>query len=330
MAVLSLRLLSLVCCLVLITIFISQVTAEVVLIEQGYHYFCNVNDRGNYTANSTYRANLNTFLSTLSYNTEIENGFYHFTYGEKTDKVYAIGLCRGDVNPEECLSCLEFSITQLLQVCPNRKEAIGWYPDEKCMLRYSDRSIFDLMEIGPAYYVYNEVNATDLNQFNKDVNSLLGKLKSKAASGDSRVKYAVGNISAPNDQVIYGLVQCTPDLLGSQCDDCLAQSIGIDFCKDSKGCRVVRPSCYMRFETSLFYGSTAYVPPTPPSNTSSKAYVPPTPPSNTSSKGKSNKTTIAIAIAVPVVAVVLIFIFICLKVRKPGKLFESEWKYWFT
>ncbi|RDX76113.1 Cysteine-rich receptor-like protein kinase 29, partial [Mucuna pruriens] len=284
--------------------------------SQNFHYFCEEdNDRGNYTANSTYHANLDTLLSTLISNTEIDYGFYNFTKGENTDKVYAIGLCRGDIKPDECRICLNGSRANLTQLCPNRKEAIGWFEDEKCMLRYSNRSIFDLMEIGPAYYAHNGENATDLNQFNEDVNSLLGNLKSKAASGDSRVKYAVGSISAPNDQVIYGLVQCTPDLLGSECDDCLAQSIAripIDCCKDSKGGRVVRPSCNMRFETSFrFYGPTAYVPSTPPSNTSPK--------------GKSNTTTIIIAIVVPVVAVVvLIFIFICLRVRKPGEKLKTQ------
>lgn len=274
MAVFPLRLVFFVYCLLLTSIFISQVSAD--NNTQNYHYFCDHNnDRGSYTDKSTYHTNLNTLLSTLISDTKIDYGFYNSTFGENSDKVYAIGLCRGDIKPDECRNCLQYSRANLSQLCPNRKEAIGWYEDEKCMLRYSDRSIFGLKEIGPAFYAHNMENATDLDQFNRSLNTLLQNLKSQAASGDSVFKYAIGNISAPNNKVIYGLVQCTPDLLGSDCDDCLAQSIEripIDCCKDSKGGRVVRPSCNMRFETSyLFYGPTAYVP-TPPSttNTSSK------------------------------------------------------------
>ncbi|XP_028182387.1 cysteine-rich receptor-like protein kinase 10 [Glycine soja] len=326
MVVLSSSLLSFVFCL-LVTIFTSEASTDTEIQvhnnTQNYHYCCDFNHvRGNYTANSTYHTNLNTLLSTLTSNTEIEYGFYNSSQGENTDKVYAIGLCTGDIKPDECRNCLNGSRANLTELCPNQKEAIGWYEDEKCMLRYSDRSILDLMETGPAFYANNMDNATDLDQFNKDVNTLLGNLKNEAALGDSRLKYAVGNTSGPDNKLIYGLVQCTPDLSGSECFDCLSQSIEripIDCCKDRKGGRVVRPSCNMRFETSfLFYGDTAYVSPTPPSSTTT----------NTTSEVKSNKATIiAIAIAVPVVvffAVVLIFFFICIRMRKPGEKFEAQ------
>jgi len=267
MAQLSPRLLSFLYCL-LITNFISQVSAA--NNTQNFHYFCDHdNDRGDYTANSTYHTNLNTLLSTLISNTEIDYGFYNFTKGENTDKVYAIGLCRGDVEPENCRTCLNGSRANLTELCPNRKEAIGWYEDEKCMLRYSDRYIFGLNETGkPTYYAHNEDSPTDLHQFNEDVNTLLYNLSRRAASGDSRVKYAADNISSGSNGPIYGLVQCTPDLEESECADCLSRSIEripMDCCKDSKGGRVVRPSCHMRFETSYkFYGDPAFVPSPPP------------------------------------------------------------------
>ncbi|XP_022641406.1 cysteine-rich receptor-like protein kinase 29 isoform X2 [Vigna radiata var. radiata] len=312
MSQLSPRLLYFLFCL-LITNSISQVIAANT--TQNFHYFCDHdNDRGDYTANSTYHTNLNTLLSTLISNTEIHYGFYNFSNGENTDKVYAIGLCRGDVQPENCRTCLNGSRTNLTELCPNRKEAIGWYEDEQCMLRYSDRNIFGLMEIGPAFYANNDRNASDLDEFNEDVNTLLRNLSRIAASGDSRVKYAADGISS-GSKVIYGLVQCTPDLEESECADCLSQSIEripIDCCKDKIGGRVVRPSCNMRFETSFkFYGDPAFVPPAPPPSTT----------------GKSNATIIIIAVAVAVVVIVfavLIFIYIRLTARKPRKRFETQ------
>jgi len=71
------------------------------------------------------------------------NSQIHSSYGINTDKVNAIGLCRGDVKLNDCQNCLKNSTVLLTQHFQNRKEAIGWYDDEKCMfLRYSNRSIF--------------------------------------------------------------------------------------------------------------------------------------------------------------------------------------------
>lgn len=193
-------------------------------------------------------------------NARIDYGFRNVSFGETTDKVNAIGLCRGDVKPDDCLRCLSGSSANLTQLCPNRKEAIGWYEDEKCTLRYSDRYIVGLNEIGPAYFAWNLHNATLADQFNKVVKQLLDSLRTTATSGDSRRKYAVGNVQGPSsDQTIYGLVQCTPDLSGPQCDNCLVQSI-IEVprcCSNRIGERIIRPSCNLRFETSFqFYDPT--------------------------------------------------------------------------
>jgi len=286
MVVLALRSFSCVCCLLLITVFTSGVSAD--NNTQNFHYFCDhTNNRGNYTANSTYETNLNTLLSTITSNTEIEYGFYNLTEGENTDQVYAIGLCRGDVKPDECRNCLGHSRGNLSEVCPNRKEVIGWYEDEKCMLRYSDRKILGLMENGPAYFAWSSINATQAEEFNKVVKDLLDGLRSKAASGDSRSKYATANATGPDNKIIYGLVQCTPDLSGPDCDNCLLQSINeVSNCCDSKiGTRIVRPSCNLRYETSsLFYGAQAYTP--SPSPSPSPSFSPPSMvTTNTSAEG---------------------------------------------
>ncbi|XP_052730041.1 cysteine-rich receptor-like protein kinase 29 [Vigna angularis] len=283
----------------LITNFISQVT------PQNFHYFCDQdNDTGVYTANSTYHTNLDTLLSTLVSNTEIHYGFYNFTNGENTSKVYAIGVCRGDVEPENCRTCLNGSRTNLTELCPNRKEAIGWYEDEKCMLRYSDRNIFGLKETGPAFQASNDRNASDLDEFIKDVKTLLRNLSRVAALGDSRVKYAAGGTSS-DSKVIYGLVQCTPDLGNSECADCLSQSIEplpIDCSEGKISGRVVRPSCNIRFETEKFYGDPAFVSP--------------------ASTGKIIAIIIAVSVVV-IVSAVLTFMYIRLNGRNSWITLES-------
>ncbi|KAM1245711.1 hypothetical protein ACFX15_036239 [Malus domestica] len=119
------------------------------MINQALGQVCN-NENGNYTTNSAYQTNLNRLLSSLPSN---ENGngygFYNASYrlNSSNEHIYAIGLCRGDVQAEDCSSCLNNSIYAVPQLCPNQKEAIGWY--DNCMLRYSNRSIYGIIIVVP-------------------------------------------------------------------------------------------------------------------------------------------------------------------------------------
>ncbi|AES98412.2 cysteine-rich receptor-kinase-like protein [Medicago truncatula] len=269
-------------------------------------------DNSNYTKNSTYQQNLNTLLSTLTSNTEITYGFYNFSFGEDNNKVYAIGLCRGDVNPNDCRSCLNNSRVLLTQNCPNKKEAIGRI--NKCMLRYSNRLIFGLMETFPDFSIPNPFNATDVGKYNQVVGKLLYDLKTEAATGDSMKKYATRNVTGPNFQDIYSLMQCTPDLSYLDCNQCLDQAIASlpSCCVNKVGGRAIRPSCNLRYENYRFYERNAQPPP-------------PTSPStnHTSSQGKDHTSRTAIIIAIPIVIIVLVVCFICiylrLRVKKPRK-----------
>ncbi|OMO76365.1 hypothetical protein CCACVL1_15717 [Corchorus capsularis] len=87
----------------------------------------------NFTVNSTYGNNLNHLLSTITSDTQINHGFYNLSYGQNPDKVNAIGLCRGDVKPDSCRSCITNSTVEFTKLCPTQKRAIVWY--DECMLR---------------------------------------------------------------------------------------------------------------------------------------------------------------------------------------------------
>nr|POE57900.1 cysteine-rich receptor-like protein kinase 29 [Quercus suber] len=161
-----------------ICIFIAQAFAQ----PNFLYYFCL--DNGNYTSKSTYNANLNNALSSLSSNTEIDYGFYNFSYGQNPDKVYSLGLCREDVQPDICRSCLNNATNLLPLLCPNQKEAIGWY--DYCMLRYSFRDIFNIKETRPSFYMWNTNNVSaNLDQFNQDLRTLLDSKRVQAAAGGS-------------------------------------------------------------------------------------------------------------------------------------------------
>ncbi|KAJ1376492.1 Serine/threonine-protein kinase, active site [Sesbania bispinosa] len=281
------------------------------------------NDRGNYTANSTYDNNLHTLLSSFSSHTEINYGFYNFSYGQNTDKVYAIGLCKGDLKPDECRGLLNDSAVYLRKQCPYQKEAIVWTGN--CTLWYSNRSIFDVLEIhSPTIYLIYERPVNEVDQFNEVLKDLMRNLKNRAASGDSRRKYATDNVTDANFQTIYGLVQCMADLSGQECNDCLDQAISEiqTCCKGKMGGNILKPSCRLRFDPYRFYGPTTIL--------DQEAAPPPSIPSApaTTSQGKSNKTrtVVIVAVAVPVVTVVLVFSFICIYSRmiKSRKFFAIE------
>jgi hypothetical protein len=235
--------------------FVSAIcilTAQAVSRPDFLYHFCN------YTANSTYGANLNDLLFSLSSATEINHGFFHSAYGQNSDQIFAIGLCRGDVNPDVCRGCLNNAASLLTERCPQQKEAIGWY--DECMLRYSNRSILGVVETNPSFYMGNteNVSANYVNRFKNDLRTLLESLRSQAAAGGPDLKFAAGSVTTQNFQTLYAFVQCTPDLSQQDCNDCLVGAFqGVSQCCDgNEGGRVLRPSCYVRFEVYPFYNST--------------------------------------------------------------------------
>lgn len=148
--------------------------------------------KGNYT-NSVYQTNLNLLLPSL----HLSNGygFYNDSFGENSDQVYAIGLCRGDLIADACSACLGNSTNILTQSCPNQMEATIW--NENCMLRYSNRTLYGILEVLPAFYQSNSENVSSsslvVDEFNQQLMTLLESLTNEASGGGSLRKYAVGN-----------------------------------------------------------------------------------------------------------------------------------------
>ncbi|KAK7394721.1 hypothetical protein VNO78_15256 [Psophocarpus tetragonolobus] len=265
-------------------------------------------DKGicNYTANRVYLSNRDTLLSNLYSDEKIDYGFYNLSYGNNPDKVYGIGLCRGDVKPHECRSCLNDCRDNLTQQCPYEKEAIWW--GEKCMLRYSNRLIFGIMETYPAEDMGNVNNASDATEFNRVLGDLLRNLRFKAASGDSRSKYAADTAVVTNFETIYGLVQCTPDLSTQDCANCLDWTIKDipRLVKDKVGAVMLRPSCTVRYEIYAFFTNATINDPA----------LPPQPQGNDNSL---RTIIIVIVLSIIIVVALIIFFSICFRRRKGGK-----------
>ncbi|RXH86010.1 hypothetical protein DVH24_017063 [Malus domestica] len=131
------------------------------------------------------------------------------------------------------------------------------------MVRYSNVSIFGVEEDDPVKFVPGVNNTPNAEQFKLVLKPLLETLSEKAAAGDTTTKFAAGHALFPaTNQIIYAIVQCTPDLDRQNCSDCLEEAISDipKCCEGKEGGRILRPSCNLRFEVNLFYDAAAYSP----------------------------------------------------------------------
>ncbi|KAE8647666.1 putative receptor-like protein kinase At4g00960 [Cucumis sativus] len=267
---------------------------------------------GNYTTNSVYKQNLDNLLSSIASNTEIDYGFYNFSAGQDPDRVNAIALCLADLTVDECRRCIQNSTRRILEDCPNQKEAIGWYT--VCMVRYSNRSIFRVGNdrvLGPVFV--SGQTASDIDGYTRSLRTLLQRLRNEASSGDSRHKYAVGEVEATNLDNIFGFVQCTPDLSSVDCNNCLMKAAE-NVRNGSMGTRIFSTSCFLRYETNDIFYNTESLPPTaggggatPPPMSSPP--LPPTP-------GNKTRTVIIVVVSIVSVIILVVAIFIILRLRK--------------
>lgn len=227
-----------------------------------YHK-CN-EELGNFTT-ETYSNNRNVLLSNMYSDKEIENGFYNSSYGEGPDKVYGIGFCRGDVKPDKCRSCLEKSSTLLTDRCPVQKEAIGWY--DLCMLRYSNRSIVEQPVTDTDDIIKcSNTNATNKDRFDKELDDLVVRMRSRSAEGDSRLKFAEGEAPVQSsNETIHALLQCVPYLSHQNCTRCLEYAMTniSSYCDGKTGGRYLGPSCSVRYEIYPFFEPIVHHAPPP-------------------------------------------------------------------
>lgn len=241
---------------------------------------------GNYTNNSSYKASLDSLLSSFS-NTTVDYGFYNSSAGE----VKAIALCRGDLTPDTCRSCVNTSSHEIRRLCPNYEEAIIHY--DTCMLRYSNRSIFSEGEYFPLAIGINPKNFSDMEQAIPALQKLLRDLKYEAASGGPLRKYATGEAMLESE-TIYALVQCTPNLENNQCTDCLDtinESVPTTLAEGKCGLRALGPSCHFRYETYSFYQPPPDAPSPSPSPSPSPTVNLPHPPPSIGTTGNGMNST---------------------------------------
>ncbi|ESQ55019.1 hypothetical protein EUTSA_v10024631mg [Eutrema salsugineum] len=267
----------------------------------------------NYSRNSSYFTNLRTLLSFLSSDSRsFSNGFYSTAAGQNPDVVFGLFLCRGDLSPEVCRRCVNFSVNDTLNRCPNQGEVTLYY--DECMLIYSSRNILLNSSLGSGVIMWNTQNVTSNQTGFIDLVSSTMNQAALEAENSSR-KFDARKVKFTASQTLYGLVQCTRDLTTQECLSCLQRTIN-QLPTDKIGGRFLVQSCNARYELYAFYNESAVGTPQPPLSSA----PPPRP-----GKG-GNSTVIIISVVVPISVIILlsVAVFIVRRAKKKKTIYETE------
>ncbi|XP_076950571.1 cysteine-rich receptor-like protein kinase 15 [Bidens hawaiensis] len=295
-------------------LYLTNVT-NITLAQPDFRYYV-CGDTGNYTTNSPYQRNLKTTLSSL-HTTNSGFGFFNLSIGQGGDRVHSAALCQGDMEPELCMSCLNDSTIMLPKVCPNQKQAVGYYG--RCLLKYSNADVLGNINMEGTGIVVNTNSAWDRDRFMGALDVLMNKLKIDAAAGDSLLKFATGNTTGSDFVTIYGLVQCTPDLSGAQCRECVENAYDKYVSSGLSG-RIggtcFLPMCRYSYDTHRFYnGSTMVIPlqATPPGLSL------PTPHPAKSSNVTRLVIKVTVIMTISVIIIALIYVVLRMRRKKEQK-----------
>jgi hypothetical protein len=142
-----------------------------------------------FEANSKYQGNLGLVAASLPKKASTyPNLFAAAVAGAAPDRVWAMGLCRGDSNAAACFDCLTQGFRDLPNACAYAKEATMYY--DACILHYSDARVLSASDTGPSTDTFAfafQVNVTsDQARFNRVVAGLMNATAEYAAFNSTR------------------------------------------------------------------------------------------------------------------------------------------------
>ncbi|KAL6960987.1 hypothetical protein U1Q18_038752, partial [Sarracenia purpurea var. burkii] len=280
-----------------------------------------------YAANSTFSTNLALSLSTLRNTTAAANGFSTTTTAANlTDSVTALALCRWNINSTDCQACVNAATVGVLVACPNQRVAQVWYT--LCMVRYSNVNFINKSDNSVGFALYDAREAPDQSAFDPKVSMLLQNLSYTA--GESQSRSAVGKTTLLGSLNIYGYVDCTRDVDGSDCNLCLLAAINYipSCCLGQWAGWIATPTCNIQFNMDPVHDDWADNPPEISTYLSSSPMGPAAGPSTeadeprskgVASGGDGKERSILVAVVVVVVLVVIVGMATVVVVRRRRK-----------
>uniref|UniRef100_A0A453BCW3 Cysteine-rich receptor-like protein kinase 10 n=1 Tax=Aegilops tauschii subsp. strangulata TaxID=200361 RepID=A0A453BCW3_AEGTS len=182
---------------------------------------------GNYTQNSTYRANIDLLSATLPRNASLSPALYATgDVGDVPDIVYGQALCRGDVaNASACEACVAAAFRGARRACPLYKDVIIFY--DLCQLRFSNRNFFLDDDYLVTTYTLLRSRVVGTPAFDAAVGLLLNATADHAVEDSSR-RFGTGEegFDDRRNPKIYALAQCAPEKTADVCRSCLNVIIG--------------------------------------------------------------------------------------------------------
>lgn len=204
-----------------------------------------------YTKNSQYHDNLKILLSSLNSSTPA-TGYFQDSQASSngSNEVFGVAMCRGDLKlPEDCVPCLKYAVSEIGKLCLNKENAAVLY--DYCFLRYSNQNFFGNPTGTEQFLDYSAKISKNREEFVKVREKLFEKLLVEATDGTKSPPFFAADTEAvSSDLSIFGLLQCTRDLLKEDCHDCLQTEIDkiSTYGGYSIGLILFGRSCFLRYE----------------------------------------------------------------------------------
>ncbi|KAK8524361.1 hypothetical protein V6N12_029227 [Hibiscus sabdariffa] len=229
-------------------------TSEAQQPTYAYHFCSNTT---NFSINSTYQANRDALLSSLSYYGTRGEGFYNTTSGRNPDMVYGLFGCLGDLSTNECQACVTFATNDISRLCRIKKTAVIWY--DGCVVRYSDRNMFSIVTEAPRVAFIDSMivtpTLTEQDHFDPYILSIINDTASLVEIEPAGpINFATKEENVSKFQTLSILVQCTPDISGTDCGRCLRGAIAY-LPSGLEGGTSFNPSCIVRYEFNPSYAA---------------------------------------------------------------------------
>nr|TKW35120.1 hypothetical protein SEVIR_2G350600v2 [Setaria viridis] len=188
-----------------------------------------------YMQSSTYMSNLKSLAEALFANvTDSNSHSAHDTAGTGPDMVYGAVVCRGDTAPgSDCAyrlkEVLDAAMNNLANSSYSSQKDITLFDDGYLVqLRFSDQDFISNLSNSRECIVRANLNPPPSGhvseQFDSLVSRLMMKLTEAAVKKTDRYETGQGWLTEKS-QTVYGLVQCTADMLPDACRACLNNAI---------------------------------------------------------------------------------------------------------
>ncbi|TVU17836.1 hypothetical protein EJB05_33896, partial [Eragrostis curvula] len=298
-------------------------------------------NRANYTANSTYHANIELLSAKLIKNaSSTPSPFAKGSVGAVPDTVYVLFLCQGDVGAGDCSRCAATAFQDAQQECAFNKDATVFY--DQCLIRFSDQDFLDHMDplLGTddaricwgtqdstLFPLWDSVNRNESVAGITDIIKALLQETSRHAAYNSTWRFATGRMDVNSSfPPIFSRTQCTPDLTPGDCWECLKNisEMVTDSFQGMQGISITAVRCNLRYATAQFYEGKPMWHIMPPED----AVLPPVVVAPVTAHKRRMSKVLAIGLFVPLLASIfcLTISFVCIRRHRKGSQDKAKRK----